>query len=63
MATMTAQDRLDLVDLVDEDLLDQIEMVRELSEQFRRDLLRPENKDYVPASYCAEFLDCLDSFI
>lgn len=60
---MDIKDALDLVDLVDEDLLDKLEMIQELSKQFRRYLLQEENKQYVPASYCAEFLDCLDSFI
>ncbi len=60
---MKIQDALDLVDLVDEDLIDRLETIQELSKQFRRDLLQPANRDYVPAAYCAEFLDCLDSFI
>ena len=60
---MKIQDALDLVDMVDEDLIDRLETIQELSKQFRRDLLRPENRDYVPSGYCREFLDCLDTFI
>ncbi len=60
---MKIQDALDLVDLVDESLIERLELIQELSKQFRRDLLRPENKQYVPSNYCSEFLDALDSFI
>lgn len=60
---MDIKDAMSLIDEVDESLIERLLLVEELSKEFRRYLLKAENKDYVPASYCSEFLDCLDSFI